>query len=566
MLREFVHAVETSLPGQRVAGYVLGGGQDAQLYAWDPPNYSLQTNPALWADYSAPARKAWKVWLEKKYGTPAKLAEAWGTALESFDGAEPPPAAKLVGPEAYHDPVKERREIDWLRFLAEGRADLCSHFAAVVRKTVQRPVLVGVSGGDGGSRYAMTATGKLLRDPNINLLWHQATYGAERRLPPATGGMNALLGSHALHQKLFLADMDQRTWVTKPIGGQANFGVITMTDKSVGRAQDMDQLRSMWRRELAQLWANGAGPMFHPLIDPDTYEDDAIKEELKFLRDEVENFAPAPMGGGAGDLTVIYDEGAVAFLKGALAQRHIDWTDRQQSELNASGVPYRAYYADDLREGRVPPSKMILFVNLLNLDEPLREAIEKLKASGTTLVWLQGAGFAQSADPETVSRTLGLSVAALSAGPGENATPPVVKSIVGVDGPSLNPDPQIGWQVTDPLARGFAAYPDTQQMGAAMKDHESWKTVFIGTHVLNRQAIHSLAEIAGAWRLAPAGNVVNAGRGWTSIHPLKDGKVTLRLQAPAPLRALWPETLSQPAALEHELELSAGKTYLFQTQ
>lgn len=568
MLREFVHVVETSIPGRQVAGYVLGGGQDAQLYAWDPPDYALQNNPALWADYSEPARKAWKAWLRKKYGTAAQLAEAWKVPMESFEEAEPPKAANLVGPESYHDPLKERREIDWLRFLAEGRADLCSHFAAVVRGTVKRPVLVGVSGGDGGARYAMTATGKLLRDPHIDLLWHQATYGAERRLPPATGGMNALLGSHALHKKLFLADMDQRTWVSKPIGGgQATFGVISMTDKSVGRAQDMDQLRAMWRRELAQLWANGAGPMFHPLVDPDTYEDDAIKQELKFLREEVESFAPAAVGDGAGDLTVIYDEGAVAFLKGALAQRHADWTDRQQSELNASGVPYRAYYADDLREGRVPASKMVLFVNLLNLDEPLRQAVEKLKASGTTLVWLQGAGFAQAAQPDLVSQTLGLSVAAL-AGAGkesEGQAAPVSNPLPGVDDRSLTPDPQIGWRVTDPQARGLATYPDTQQIGAAMREHENWKTVFIGSHVLNRKAIHSLAEIAGAWRLAPAGNVVNVGRGWASIHPLESGRVTLRLQAPAPLRALWPETLSQPAALEHELDLSAGKTYLFKT-
>jgi hypothetical protein len=568
MLAEFVRTVETSVPGRQVVGYVLGGGQDAQLYAWDPPDYALQNNPALWADYSEPARAAWKAWLQKEYGTEAQLSRAWNVKIESFAAAEPPKAADLVGPQPYHDPVKERREIDWLRFLAEGRAELCSHFAAVVRKAVQRPVLVGVSGGDGGARYAMTATGKLLRDPNIDLLWHQATYGAERRLPPATGGINAMLGSHSLHRKLFMADMDQRTWVTKPIGGgQAMFGVISMTDKSVGRAQDMEQLRAMWRRELGQLWSNGAGPMFHPLIDPDTYEDDAIKEELKFLRAEVKDFQPAAMGAGAGDLTVIYDEQSVSYLKGALAQRHLDWTDRQQSELNASGVPYRAYYADDLREGRVPPSKMYLFVNLLNLDEPLRQAIGKLKKAGATLVWLQGAGFAQAAQSDLVSQTLGLSVTPLSGQAEVKDMPatPVAGPLPGLDEKSLSRDAQIGWRVTDPGAQGFAVYPSTTEVGAAMKEHENWKSVFIGAHVLDRGAVNALAKIAGAWRLAPAGNVVSAGRGWIGVHPLQDGEVELHLQAPSALEAVWPETLSLPPAQDHKATLRAGKTYLFRT-
>jgi len=568
MLREFVHTVETSLPGKQVVGYILGGGQDAQLYAWDPPDYSLQENPSFWADYSKPALRAWKIWLEKTYQTPAKLSEAWGFPVASFAEAQAPKAINLVGPQAYHDPLKEKQEIDWLRFMAEGRADLCSHFAAVVRKEVRRPVLVGVSGGDGGARYAMTATGKLLRDPNIDLLFHQATYGAERRLPPSTGGINAMLGSHSLHRKLFLADMDQRTWISKSLGGTTNLGVITFSDRSVGRATNMDQLRSMWRREIATLWANGAGPLWHPLVDPDTYEDQEIKDELKFLREQAPGFVPSSAKAESGEVAVIYDEQSISYLKGALAKRHGEWTDVQQSQLNASGVPYRLYYADDLREGLIPPAKMYIFVNLLNLDAPLRAAIDKLKANGTTLVWMQASGFAQAAQPELVGQAIGLALKPLVNSSAEAGSKSVMETSasLSIKAESLSRDLQGGWRVDDPQARALGFYSGTGEVGAAMREHDHWRTIFIGSHVLDSQLINSLAEIAEAWRLAPAGNVVSAGEGWVSIQPLKEGKVSLHLREPAPLKALWPETINEPMAAQHALNLAPGTTYIFKTE
>lgn len=564
MLREFVRTVETSLPGRRVAGYILGGGQDAQLYAWDPPNFTLQENPSFWADYSAPALRAWRTWLTQKYGTAAKLSEAWGFPVESLETAPPPSSKNLVGKEAYHDPAKERQEIDWVRFLAEGRADFCSYFASVVRTTLTRPALVGVSGGDSGSRYALTATSKLLRDPNIDLLFHQPTYGAERRLPPAVGGINAMLGSNPLHQKLFLADMDQRTWITESLGGTKKLGVISFSDQSVGRAQDIGQLRAMWRREMSRLWADGAGALFHPLVDPDTYEDPAIKEELTFLHGLAGKLRPSPASERSQQLAVIYDERSVSLLKGALAQRHSQWTDGQQAELNASGVPYTLYYADDLRDGLVPPARMYLFINLLDIDSQLRHQIATLKANGATLVWLQGAGFVQAGHPGTVSDILGLNVSpdTDSSAPPDGKTVPLSTDLaIG----SLSRDPQAGWKVIDPSATAIACYPGTDAVGAAIRQHDDWRSVFIGTYIADRNLINSLAKLAGARRITDAGNVVCAGEGWISIHPLREGNIEIHLDRPASLAALWPETLTSPTARDHTLSLKAGTTYLFKT-
>jgi hypothetical protein len=51
-----------------------------------------------------------------------------------------------------------------------------------------------------------------------------------------------------------------------------------------------------------------------------------------------------------------------------------------------------------------------------------------------------------------------------------------------------------------------------------------------------------------------------------SIQPLQEGKVTLHLREPAPLKALWPETINESVAAQHALNLTPGKTYIFKTE
>lgn len=562
-LRKFIETVKGTVPGQRVVGYFIGGGQDAQLYTWDPPNYTLQQDPSSCGDYSEPAILAWRQWLKKRYQTPQKLSEAWGVPIQNFEEAKPPKAASLLGPEPLFNPATEQRSIDWRRFLAEGRVELVSWFAKVIRDAAGPDVLVGASAGDGGARFGLSASAVLLQDPNLDMIWHQATYG--QRLPPNTGGINAMLASHALHKKAFVADMDQRTWVGETIKGEKKIGKISFSDQSVGRAADIGQLRSMWRREMAMLWANGAGADFHPLGGPQSYEDEGIRQELKYLREKsVEMPVPAPTA-QAGDIAVIYDERSISYLKGALSKLHNQWANAMQAQLNASGVPYRLYYADDLRNGLIPPAKIYLFINQLLFDEPLVREVEKLKRNGNTLVWLQGAGYAQaSTQPDLVSKTIGMKIKPYDGAEFKGKRRSLEGfSATAIRTQSLTTEGIVGWSVDDENALPLAFYPEEKGVGLAYRDHVAWRTFFVGGIILSPKFINALAEFCGAWRMAPAGNVVSAGTGWVSIHPLKDGEVELRLAKPATLKSWWPETLSSSQAQVHSLDLKAGTTYIF---
>lgn len=414
MLSNFIRDVDRTAPGKAVVGYIIGGGVDFQMYHWNPPNFIL-TKPGMWGDYSPAAKKAWKAWLKARYGSKAALAAAWNTSPDAVD-FDPPRHNELMVQGFFHDPLKERRAMDWKRFLTDGRQRLISHFAQVIKSASSRPTVVGICSGMSGGRRDTTTTEEFMRDPNIDIFFHQPTYG--QRIPPNYGGINALLASHAVNGKLFLLDLDHPTWLQKP-AGHSEIGSGIVHDSSVqGWAKDIDTLRAMWRREFAHLWTVNAGAFWdHVFGAPSAYADPTIIAEMKFLVDATKTARMPDPKNPIAETAVIFDEKAVDYLKQGI-NLHGEWHTLQNNELLASGVPYSSYYAEDLRDGKVPRAKLYIFQNIMNIDARIAEAIERLKKDGAVLVFLHDTGYEQSyTSMDTVHRTVGMTLARLADAP-----------------------------------------------------------------------------------------------------------------------------------------------------
>ncbi|MEI6425339.1 MAG: beta-galactosidase, partial [Lentisphaerota bacterium] len=410
MLVEFIKTVEASPHGKSVIGYLIGGGQDAQFYSWSPPDGFLQDKPENWCDYSPAARKAFVKWLDRKYGGKvSELNKAWGAGLESFEQAAPPPATDLAGLNPFHDPVKEYKAYDWKRFLAEGRAEILDCFAGAIKKASNKKIIVGATGGDGGHRRDNTSISRLLRSNNLDFFLHQAAYAV--RIPPSGGGINALLDSYTVNGKLFLTDMDHRLWTGKKHKGET-IGVVSYTDESVGRAADMAMQRDMWRREYARLWVSGNnGAWFNNMGPGSEYDNAELQDEMRFLNDfstklierrcvssftrSLQNIFTNPEPVATAEVAFIFDEEAVDYARGALGEFHGAGMYAQWNEANVSGVPIRYYYAQDLRDGKVPSAKLYVFQNIIDIDVKLAERIKEIRKDGATIVLLQGTGMAQ---------------------------------------------------------------------------------------------------------------------------------------------------------------------------
>ncbi len=571
MLTEFITTVENSIPGRSVIGYMLGGGVDAQFYFWQPPNPIRQKDPDLWGDFSLPAIRAWRRWLKKKYVTIDKLRTNWNIPVVSFDKAEPPGAADLIGSDIFHDPGKEQRAIDWKRFIAEGRVDLICDLARTVRKASTRKIIVGSSGGESASRSDLTANALLIQSPEIDFLFHQAGYGD--RLPPSAGGINAVLHSHQLHGKQFISDNDHRTWLVKPTEGATKIGTgVSFTDNTVGRASDIDQYRAMLRRELGRIWTAGLGAHFFNHSAPWTYNDDKLIGELTQLRKTAETLLPPSPWHPAAEVAVIYDECSIDYLKGGLQNLHSVWARQQRTELDSSGVPYSRYYTADLRAGKIPEARLYIFVNQLNLDNELITQINRLKKEQATLVFLQSTGFAQvKSNFSEITDTLGMQVLHHIEARKKSSTIPVtathpLRASADSNHQSLDLESQSALVITDPDAEILAYYPETELAGFGIKKHEDWSAVFVGTHLLNRQTIHALAEFTGAYRLSSSGYGVAADDNLLMIHPLQSGSVTVIMPHPAALREVPPGSINTDFSSQHKLRLKAGTTYLFRLE
>jgi len=607
-VREVVREVEASPYADRVVGYSLKGGQDDQLYSWSPPDGVLATNPSRWGDYSPVARAAFRKWAAARYGGDvANLNRAWGTQLTSFDEVAPPPASELCGGAGFHNPVSEQRSYDFKRFLAEGRADFIEGLCRAVKESASRPVFVAAWGvGDGGHRRDNTVVSRLLGSPHIDAYFHQPGYGV--RIPPAVGGMNALLDSYTVNGKIFLADIDHRLWTGRPKGTTTAGQGVSYNDESVGRAKDMAMQRDMWRREFARLWAagnNGATLMnFGPTQewdDPEMREEiarikkfgdervasaekppeksfiasawDSIKQALNITKK-----APKPP---VPEVAFVFDEESVDWARSALPQFHMGGMIEQWNEAHASGVPVRYYYAADLRQGLVPSAKLVVLQNLLDIDEATGARIKTLREAGATIVVLQGTGHVQlrTGREAFVDDVLGLKLRPLEA-----ATSEVQKGPLDAGHPLLAGDkwnkPAQSWNaerikeiagfslaVDDPSATVLARYPASGKVAAAaIRPASGGQVVFVGAYNLSREAISRLAASAGAWRMTSPGNAVVAADDFVVLQSTVGGKVELDLQTPAALKEMQPGTLLSPSSSVHTLELEKDRVYFLQTE
>ena len=596
MLEAFVRRVEASPNGKQVVGYQLSGGQDAQQYAWSPPDSALSNNPDNWSDYSPVARRAFVEWARRKYeGDIGRLNQAWKTGFTSFEQVTPPPATDLAGGKPFHDPVNERRAYDFKRFLAEGRADMLDTFAAAIKKAATRKVIVGTyGGGDGGHRRDNTTISRLLRSPNLDFFNHQVNYGV--RLPPSVGGINALLESYAVNGKLFAADMDHRLWTKEGADqGQKAGSAVSVAAGAVGQAADMQMQRDMWRREMARLWISGNnGANFHNMSSGKEWDNSEIQTELRCLEnfslaliekrcrasfmERLNVFSKDPEPTSVADVALVFDEAAVDYARSALQEYHAAGMHHQRKESLVSGVPIGYYYADDLRDGKLPPAKLVVLQNLIDLDETAARRVKALRQAGATIVVLQGTGLVQlrSGQSDFLDETLGIRLRPLNT-LNRNRTATIDLNHPLLAGDSWNAPVQaldaerykevgdFSLTVDDSRAAVLGLYPGSGlPAAAAVEPEDGGKVIFIGAYNLSRETISRLAAYADAWRVAPPGNVIAADREILMVHPLTNGTVEVVLKEAAALNEVEPGTLTSDKALKHTLNLKAGRTYLFE--
>jgi len=153
-----------------LGGWFVG---DRPRFGQGPDDLRNITKPGL-LGWNEPYLKAWRSWLESKYGSVDRLAAAWGEgAPSSFAGAMPPDGRDFATGET--DPQKRYgrspvRAADWLRFRASALAGGLRRAAGLLSAksgvpAVPRLLPFGVTGPLDPDGLAADAFGDALRNP-----------------------------------------------------------------------------------------------------------------------------------------------------------------------------------------------------------------------------------------------------------------------------------------------------------------------------------------------------------------------------------------------------------------
>ncbi len=479
-------------------------------------------------DFNPGAIAEFQKFLREKYRHNVEaLRQAWNQPEIDFEHALPPGA--MLGAEDFkrgffRDPVASRPAIDYWEFFPTMIGNYHRRIGALIKEKTNNKALVFIHYGAvinnlttpmptgnriHSSNYDLAA---MLRDPNIDMYVQAMPYDQRHAGKPIV--IYQPTSSIALHRRMYLVDYDIRTIAA----GTLNFG----------RHRSLHETEALIRRDLAWMLTRQSGAWFADMSTGGAHEfkesqiswigaPEAAKPTgsmLNLFSDEVKSGATRRT---AAEMAFIFSLNSPRYedlLNSAVGYYNL--IDRMfYREVTKLGAPYDVYLSDDLTHPDFPEYKMYCFVNLFYATATERQAIEKLKKAGKTLIFLYAPGYVtdRGFDVEAASRLCGIQLAVDTAHPSamkltlsDNAQNPLLKN--GVAASVLNGG---GWsgaepmypervsptfEVVDPHATVLGRTPDGKA-ALAVKKVNGAQVVYSAVPYLSRDFLRNIAVAAG---------------------------------------------------------------------
>ncbi len=541
-LRHLIRHLQQAPYADRILGYIPYSGYSAEWQSW-----------GLWrdhlADYSAPAVKAWRRWLQDKYADDASLRRAWGRNDVSLASATPP------SPEQRHhadlgvlrDPVGERQAIDYYAFLADLTADAIIHFARVTKGACGRRSLVGTYYGyltQHGQRQqdsSHLALARVLRSPDVDFLMSPPLY-TDRQLT-GTSGFMSTAESVRLHGKLWLSEADYRTSLSDPGAGY-------------GRAKTLEGSQAILLREMGNVLTRRTAVSWFDMRGG-WFSSPAILDELGRMR-AIHQASLAGRGPFHGDVAVFVDEESFTYLR-PMHRINSQLVLQQIIELPRVGAAWDFYLLSDVDRADLPGCKLYVFLNAVKVGAKLRAAIHRrLRRDCATAVWIYAAGYYDD-------RAFGVERIAELTGVRVRQTPWDRPLWLGDEtgplaGADVNVDPV--FVVDDPDAAPMSVLRGTDLVGLARKPQEGWTSVFCAVPTLRPSLLRRIARRAGCHVYLETGDAFAVDDRTLCIHASSDGVKTVTLPRAADVTDAMTGRSVSRAASRFPLDMKRGQTRL----
>ena len=273
-LRRLIAYLRKAPYADRILGYMFFNGYTAEWQMWG-------TWEASRDDYSQPALRAFRAFLARRYGTDARLRDAWNDPRATLATAAMPDWSKRRpdGPKVLRDPRTERQAVDFYEFISNMDADALLYVARIVREATAGKALVGTyyayltAHGINQQDSGHLAARRVFDSPDIDFLMSPPNYCY--RCPGEAGTFMSATDSLRLRGKLWLDESDHRTSLSDPGSG-------------FGRADTLAETRGVFWREFAEVltkraavsWFDMGGGWFsHPRLLSDMSRAGRIMDE-----------------------------------------------------------------------------------------------------------------------------------------------------------------------------------------------------------------------------------------------------------------------------------------------
>ena len=386
--------------------------------------------------------------------------------------------------------------------------------------------------------------------PDLDFLTSPTSYTFRHPGSGHSGFMTPVDGLK-LTGKLWFDENDIRTW--RVVGGAPAWTGYTDTYEGTQGQQ---------RRELANVLCHACGQWWFDM-DGGWYDDPRMMAEIAQLR-AIADRSLAWDRSPVDEVAVIVDDASFNYL---LPGNRLSppLVLEQILELARLGAPVGYYTLDDL--DRLPPKKMMLFLNSIAPTEAHRLAIEQLKSDGRMLLWVYAPGLYRDGqlDEAAMHELTGMPLrlhhetALLKVECRHHALPTV---IYGAE------EPVAPFAVADDArAEVWGTLADSGLPGLAVRSFAQWTSVFSSAPALPARLLRFLAQQAGVHLYLESSpdshDIVYGNRSLLALCVDAPGPRTIRLPDPGDVYDLFADRSVGAGLCEFTVEMARHETKLW---
>ncbi|MBQ9787945.1 MAG: beta-galactosidase [Lentisphaeria bacterium] len=534
-----------------VVGIHIGGGHDNQLGV---PHF----------DYSAPAVKQFRNYLQEIYKDNAALQKAWNDPAVTFETAKAP---VMGGNNDCFDVKTQRNRIDFYRFSKIAPWRRAGEIADYAKKIIGKDI-IAIRWGQNpfcGTPDSSPAISDFLYNQKFDILVEQAPYNDR---PPASSCIAKVpLDSFHLNGKMFVNEFDIRTWCATPHWEKEIMSITW------GLVLDPPMWRSVNRKLAGSMFAHDMGFWYLDMA-PGWFDHPEILADIKSVNATGCKVMAMPPSKWKKDTALIIDDEGYFLRNLPGPQWMFDITTLLQHQLfGFSGVPFAFYTLNDLlrKPELAKDLKVMVFIGMYEIDQRRQKLIKQLKNSNRTLIFLSGSGRLGGA-----KEALGMEIKYA----GHKVNHDIVNA-PGVKGDftplwrnqrltRLKCEPEwfdyipIVYAVPGSDAEVLARFAENNQPAVVKRQGKNYRIYYFGeSGGLSPSYFNKLVREAGAYAAAPAGFQCETNGNFLSLHSSVTGKITLQLPYKCNAVNLFSgEKFTGVTSIE--LETEAGKTHWFQ--